>query len=138
MYRRRAFTLIELIVALAIVALLAALAIPVYSTVQTQANQKAASAQANTLAQAVGAFYAVNGCYPDSTSTSPSIPTGLSAYVGSSSWPSNQYYAANNQTGSQVPGPGGTAYYISVDWWNTSTSAWVPVYLVYNVAVPVC
>jgi len=49
MRRSRAFVLIEIIVALTIIVLLAAIAIPVYSTVQQQATDKSYWAQAGTL-----------------------------------------------------------------------------------------
>ena len=131
---RRAFTLIEFIVALAILAILAAIAIPVYSTVQTQATQKADMAQANTLAQAVSAYYAVNGCYPDPASTSPSMPVGLSPFVGGP-WPANYYYETTAANGSWVTTAGGTVYYVLVSYGGTAANA---VYVVNGVAVLLC
>ena len=137
--RHRAFTLIELIVALAIVALLAAIAIPVYSAVQQQAQQKTNTAQYNSVAQAVSSFYAVNGCYPDVTAYHPSNdqPSGLGPYVGT--WPTNVLYYALNSSQSAWVGSGGTAYYIGVgpDWTSGSPPSTV-VWIVYNNAVPIC
>jgi prepilin-type N-terminal cleavage/methylation domain-containing protein len=152
MHRRHAFTLIELIVALAIVALLAAIAIPTYSAVQSQAQQKAQTAQSATLAQALSAFYAVNGCYPDPNTTNPvfgydggNMPTNLGSYVGGP-WPSNQGYFTLNSSKVAVSGSAYTAYYVGVisqavwqaDTWSQVVSDSRAALVVNNVAVPVC
>jgi prepilin-type N-terminal cleavage/methylation domain-containing protein len=135
-------TLIELVVALALVALIASLALTQLTVPQKQAQLKADVAQANALAQAVSAFYAVNGCYPDPTSTqtapfSGSMPANLSPYVGGP-WPATQLYGTFDQNWNWV-GSGATAYYVGV----IPQSVWVGnvrgyVLVVNNQAVRTC
>lgn len=63
--RRRGFTLIELMVVLAIVAILTAIAIPSYSVYVRKAERKAAMAALQGLAQSMERFYAQNNTYED-------------------------------------------------------------------------
>jgi len=139
---RAGFTLLELIVALGILALLAAIAMQNLAVPQTQARQRADLVQASTLLQAVAAFYAVNGCYPDqaSSQTTPfagAMPTGLGPYVGGP-WPTTQLYGTFDQNWNWV-GSGATAYYVGVI--PQSVYAQNPhgyVLAVNNQAVPTC
>jgi len=114
--RTAGVTLIELLITLSIVAVIAMLALQQLTAPQKQAQVKADLAQANALAQAVSAFYAVNGCYPDPTSSSSSstgsMPANLGPYVGGP-WPINQLYGAFDQSWNSV-GAGATAYYVGV------------------------
>lgn len=129
---RRAFTLIELIVALAIAVILAGIAIPVYSAVEAQAQNKALVAQASGLAQAVSSFYAVNGCYPPDVGAGV-MPQGLGPYVGNA-WPSGfDYQAWSSVTPPAGVGSGSTAYYIGVTA-PTGDTVWI----VWNSPVPTC
>ncbi len=59
--RKKGFTLIELIVVIAILGILAAILIPQFSGFQEQARQKAALAEARSVATA---YYALNGVFP--------------------------------------------------------------------------
>jgi prepilin-type N-terminal cleavage/methylation domain-containing protein len=96
--RRAGVTLVELLIVIAIVAALSALAYQSFGAARQQATYKSYVSQAQALAAAVSAYFAVNGCYPASGSTS-----GLLPYVGGQ-WPNGFAYYAT--TGS--PGPGGT------------------------------
>jgi prepilin-type N-terminal cleavage/methylation domain-containing protein len=137
MRARRAFTLIELLIAVAIAALLAAIAIPVYTTVQAQAQLNAQRGQSQALAQAVSAFYAVNGCYPDPSATTPSMPVNLAPYVGGP-WPSTQYYVTADSNGAWVTTPGSIVYYVAVEYDGASIPSPNAVYAVDNQPVPLC
>ena len=121
MHRRRAFTLIELIVALAIVALLAAIAIPVYSAVQQRSQINADAAAANAVAQAVSSYYAVNGCYPQPTQQIGVPPAVLVPYLGATTIP-NMYYVTANASNQWVSGSGASAYLVYIEF-HTGISA---------------
>jgi len=138
MRRSRAFVLIEIIVALTILALLAAIAIPVYSTVQQQATDKSYWAQAGTLTQAASSSYAVNGCYPADAAAN-TMPANLGPYVGGP-WPSGYHYHAwSSATGGSV-GSGSTAAYIGVTATNLPGGDVPPntVWIVQGQSVPTC
>jgi prepilin-type N-terminal cleavage/methylation domain-containing protein len=115
--RHRGFTLIELIITLAIVAALVVLGLQNFRPAQTQANLNAQVTQTQSLAQAVSAYYATNGCYPETPWTSVSsgfgvAPSGIGPYTGGP-WPSTQLYGAFAANGSPVTSTG-TAYYVGV------------------------
>ncbi|GEM_PF-6297541 len=110
---RRGFTLVELIVALAILVVLAVFGLQRFAAAQKQAQQNAQWAQAQALAQAVSAFYAVNGCYPPSPGDNQ-MPAGLAPYVGGT-WPMGYQYVAWSCTSYCVnASSGGTANGIGV------------------------
>src|SRR5256714_9655888 len=61
---QRGFTLIELMIVVAIIGILAAIAIPLYANVQARARVAKVQADARTLASAVSMFQAHTGALP--------------------------------------------------------------------------
>lgn len=139
----RGFTLAELLVALAIASALVALGLQHFAGAQQQAQQNADVAQANALAQAVSAYYAVNGCYPEPTTTWGSLPSGLAAYYGTTSMPPYLLYLVSsgpNFTGSWVTTSGAAAQTVAVaaSTHFTMATAFATVYVVNGASVSVC
>jgi len=145
--QRRGFTLIELVITLAILATLFVLGLQNFGAAQQQANQNAQVTQSESLAQAVSAYYATNGCYPDTPWSSVNAgfgvaPNGIGPYTGGP-WPSTQLYGAFDANGSPVTATG-TANYVGV----VSFSQWQAngggntnpgyVWVVNGPSVPVC
>ena len=65
--QRKGFTLVELVIVIAILGILAAYAVPKYQGLVEQARSAEARAQLGTVRSALGIYYAKNhGVYPDS------------------------------------------------------------------------
>lgn len=77
---RRGLTLVELVVAVAIIAILAALAVPQYLNAQTRAKVAAAAGNIRSLTGAMEAYGVDHGAYPAPGTGDPSDPFGVVAH----------------------------------------------------------
>ena len=66
---QRGFTLIELMIVVAVIAVLSAISLPLYANMQRQARIAKAEADLRTVAEAVGAFSAYCGGVPQTSRT---------------------------------------------------------------------
>ncbi|ADO82319.1 type II secretion system protein [Ilyobacter polytropus] len=75
--KKRGFTLIELMVVIAIIGLLAAIALPKFSDVTSQAKVASVQGNISTLRTSLGMFYATDGAYPTALSADLSAIKGI-------------------------------------------------------------
>ncbi len=120
--RSRGVTLIELLAALAIVALLATFFVVRMSTARSTMTEDAARMTASSLASAVSSFYLANGCYPRDVGPN-TIPPGMDSYVGGL-WPQDFDY---EQWGNDI----------GISWRPGGNYRWT-VWITRGVGVPIC
>lgn len=120
--RERGVTLVELLVVLAIVAILGGFFAVRMSTARSSAQEDSARATAASLASSVSSYYLANGCYPRDVGPG-TIPGGMGPYVGGQ-WPQDMDY---EQWG----------YDIGISWRPGGSYRWT-VWVSRGVAVPIC
>jgi len=111
-----AFTLIELMITVAIIAILSAIAIPVYENYIRRSYLSEATSSISSIKSAEESFYTLNGCYIEAEADPTSVPSGSKTIWDTSilGWGNNalavrpdkyvrfqyQVYATNSLSGS--------------------------------------
>jgi prepilin-type N-terminal cleavage/methylation domain-containing protein len=106
MKEQRGFSLPELLVVLAVIAVIASFVFPRFGTARNTADEDAARATASSLLTSVSAYYMVSECYPREVPVN-TMPSGLSPYVGGQ-WPQDFDYEQNTSGVGVSWRPGGT------------------------------
>ena len=104
---KKAFTLLELIVVIVVLGILAALAIPSFTTVKQKAADKVAFNSAASIYRAASAAAAFNGAsvtMPDIMTAGAELATGNTSYAGATPG------APDSMVTTSVNGVTGTAY----------------------------
>jgi prepilin-type N-terminal cleavage/methylation domain-containing protein len=78
---RKAFTLIELLIVVAIIAILAAIAVPNFLEAQTRAKVSRAKADIRSLVVGVESYFVDNNNYPEGTDNPNNYPEMITAYL---------------------------------------------------------
>ncbi len=125
MKTHRAVPLAALLVALGIAVLAVVILGPPYSLQpqaplsQTPPFDKAHAAQvaqANTVAEAVRAFYAAKACYPQPTAVFGQPPSAIVPYLHATTMPPYLAYVTANRGNQWVSGSGASAYLVYINY----------------------
>lgn len=84
--KRNAFTLIELLIVVAIIAILAAIAVPNFLEAQVRAKVSRARTDLRTIATGLEAYFADNNKYPPNPDPSPPSPSGYDVGFNVTPW----------------------------------------------------
>src|SRR5579884_2904232 len=82
MEKQRGFTLLEMMVVVAIIAILTAILIPNFTHARAQAATSACMSNMKTIATAMELYYTDNQAYPAAVKAPVTSVTGLAAYLG--------------------------------------------------------